>query len=104
MGEDCLTAGDEHVKNARNCEGGLGGGRARAGKAPQAGFYHHHHSRSANHIPLDMAKFNIDLKSLTEATSAAVGGVISTALLYPLDTCKTKYQVEAADRRSRKYK
>lgn len=36
-----------------------------------------------------------DIKALTEATSGAFGGVLSTTILYPLDTCKTKFQAEA---------
>lgn len=37
----------------------------------------------------------LDFEALTEATSGAVGGLLSTTILYPLDTCKTKYQAEA---------
>nr|XP_043632255.1 peroxisomal adenine nucleotide carrier 1-like [Erigeron canadensis] len=36
----------------------------------------------------------IDLESITEATSGAIGAVLSTSILYPLDTCKAKYQAE----------
>lgn len=36
----------------------------------------------------------IDLESLSEATSGAIGSLLSTTILYPLDTCKTKYQAE----------
>ncbi|CAA6654153.1 unnamed protein product [Spirodela intermedia] len=36
----------------------------------------------------------MDWESLTEATSGAVGALVSTTALYPLDTCKTKYQAE----------
>uniref|UniRef100_A0A0D6R604 Peroxisomal adenine nucleotide carrier 1 n=1 Tax=Araucaria cunninghamii TaxID=56994 RepID=A0A0D6R604_ARACU len=41
-----------------------------------------------------------EFESLVEATSGAVGGLLSTTILYPLDTCKTKYQaeVQAGDR------
>lgn len=46
----------------------------------------------------------VDFKSLTEATSGAVGGLLSTTLLYPLDTCKSKYQAEAKAGVARKYK
>jgi adenine nucleotide transporter 17 len=46
----------------------------------------------------------LDFKSLTEATSGAVGGLLSTTILYPLDTCKSKYQAEARAGASRKYK
>nr|GLL43717.1 peroxisomal adenine nucleotide carrier 1-like [Ipomoea trifida]GMD77352.1 peroxisomal adenine nucleotide carrier 1-like [Ipomoea batatas]GMD81784.1 peroxisomal adenine nucleotide carrier 1-like [Ipomoea batatas]GMD95120.1 peroxisomal adenine nucleotide carrier 1-like [Ipomoea batatas] len=34
------------------------------------------------------------MESLSEATSGAVGALVSTTILYPLDTCKTKYQAE----------
>ncbi len=44
-----------------------------------------------------------DFESLTEATSGAVGGLLSTTFLYPLDTCKTKYQAEVRAGASRKY-
>ncbi|KAH9620662.1 hypothetical protein KSS87_020384 [Heliosperma pusillum] len=37
----------------------------------------------------------LDFESLTEATSGAIGALVSTTILYPLDTCKTKYQAEA---------
>ncbi|KAI5072183.1 hypothetical protein GOP47_0012289 [Adiantum capillus-veneris] len=43
-------------------------------------------------------------EDLTEATSGAIGGVLSTSILYPLDTCKTKYQAEARDGQTRKYR
>ena len=46
----------------------------------------------------------VDLKSLTEATSGAVGGLLSTSILYPLDTCKSKYQAEGKVGANRKYK
>jgi hypothetical protein len=46
----------------------------------------------------------VDFKSLTEATSGAVGGLLSTTILYPLDTCKSKYQAEARAGANRKYK
>lgn len=35
-----------------------------------------------------------DMESLAEATSGAIGALVSTTILYPLDTCKTKYQAE----------
>ena len=38
--------------------------------------------------------FPVDRKSLTEATSGAIGALVSTIVLYPLDTCKTKLQAE----------
>lgn len=34
------------------------------------------------------------MESLTEATSGAIGALLSTTILYPLDTCKTRYQAE----------
>ncbi|XP_078441284.1 peroxisomal adenine nucleotide carrier 1-like [Wolffia australiana] len=37
---------------------------------------------------------DLDWESLTEATSGAVGALVSTTVFYPLDTCKTKYQAE----------
>ncbi|KAL2490522.1 Peroxisomal adenine nucleotide carrier 1 [Abeliophyllum distichum] len=37
---------------------------------------------------------SIDLESIAEATSGAIGAVVSTTILYPLDTCKAKYQAE----------
>ncbi|XP_068663711.1 peroxisomal adenine nucleotide carrier 1-like [Aristolochia californica] len=47
---------------------------------------------------------SIDLESLSEATSGAVGALLSTTILYPLDTCKTKYQAEAQAQSQRKYR
>ncbi|KAI9099016.1 hypothetical protein K1719_024783 [Acacia pycnantha] len=44
---------------------------------------------------------SVDLESLAEATSGAIGSLLSTTILYPLDTCKTKYQAEA---RAQKYR
>jgi len=38
--------------------------------------------------------FPMDRESLTEATSGAIGALVSTIVLYPLDTCKTKLQAE----------
>ncbi|KAI4343223.1 hypothetical protein MLD38_027751 [Melastoma candidum] len=46
----------------------------------------------------------VDLESLSEATSGAIGSLLSTTLLYPLDTCKTKYQAEARSHGQRKYR
>ncbi|KAL5566096.1 hypothetical protein UlMin_029260 [Ulmus minor] len=37
----------------------------------------------------------VDLESISEATSGAIGSLLSTTILYPLDTCKTRYQAEA---------
>jgi hypothetical protein len=36
----------------------------------------------------------IDWESLAEATSGAVGSLVSTTVFYPLDTCKSKFQTE----------
>lgn len=47
---------------------------------------------------------NVDLESLAEATSGAIGSLLSTTILYPLDTCKTKYQAEARSQGLRKYR
>jgi len=38
--------------------------------------------------------FPMDRESLPEATSGAIGALVSTIVLYPLDTCKTKLQAE----------
>ncbi|KAF5189061.1 Peroxisomal adenine nucleotide carrier [Thalictrum thalictroides] len=46
----------------------------------------------------------IDFESLTEATSGAVGSLLSTTILYPLDTCKTKYQAEVRSLGQQRYK
>eukprot|EP00245_Coleochaete_scutata_P016873 TRINITY_DN8061_c0_g1_i2.p1 TRINITY_DN8061_c0_g1~~TRINITY_DN8061_c0_g1_i2.p1 ORF type:complete len:142 (+),score=6.71 TRINITY_DN8061_c0_g1_i2:109-534(+) len=46
----------------------------------------------------------VDWKALEEATSGAIGGLLSTTILYPLDTCKTIYQAEAASGSSRRYR
>ncbi|KAE8076994.1 hypothetical protein FH972_015605 [Carpinus fangiana] len=45
-----------------------------------------------------------DLESLSEATSGAIGALVSTTILYPLDTCKTKYQAEVRDHHKQKYR
>ncbi|KAJ9700256.1 hypothetical protein PVL29_005871 [Vitis rotundifolia] len=45
-----------------------------------------------------------DMESLSEATSGAVGALVSTTILYPLDTCKTKYQAEVSDHHQQKYR
>lgn len=34
------------------------------------------------------------MESLSDATAGAVGALVSTTILYPLDTCKTKFQAE----------
>ncbi|XP_047338525.1 peroxisomal adenine nucleotide carrier 1-like [Impatiens glandulifera] len=47
---------------------------------------------------------SVDLESLSEATSGAIGALLSTTILYPLDTCKTKYQAEVQLHGKRKYR
>lgn len=47
---------------------------------------------------------SIDLESISEATSGAIGAVLSTTILYPLDTCKAKYQAEVRSHGRQKYK
>jgi hypothetical protein len=49
-------------------------------------------------------EMGVDLESLSEATSGAIGSLLSTTILYPLDTCKTKYQAEARDHGQQKYR
>ncbi|KAF7805123.1 protein YIPF1-like protein [Senna tora] len=39
-----------------------------------------------------------------QATSGAIGSLLSTTILYPLDTCKTKYQAEARTHGYQKYR
>lgn len=46
----------------------------------------------------------LDFESLTEATSGAIGALVSTTILYPLDTCKTKYQAEARSHDRQRYR
>ncbi|XP_042516676.1 peroxisomal adenine nucleotide carrier 1-like [Macadamia integrifolia] len=46
----------------------------------------------------------LDFESLTEATSGAIGALLSTTILYPLDTCKTKYQAEIRAQGQAKYR
>lgn len=46
----------------------------------------------------------VDLESVSEATSGAVGALISTTVLYPLDTCKTRYQAEVQAHGHQRYK
>ncbi|KAI3440433.1 uncharacterized protein J3R85_003500 [Psidium guajava] len=46
----------------------------------------------------------VDLESLSDATSGAVGSLLSTTVLYPLDTCKTKYQAEVQAHGQQKYR
>ncbi|KAL8524712.1 hypothetical protein ACS0TY_014357 [Phlomoides rotata] len=45
-----------------------------------------------------------DMESVVEATSGAVGALVSTTILYPLDTCKTKYQAENRDHLHQRYR
>ncbi|KAL3538083.1 hypothetical protein ACH5RR_001449 [Cinchona calisaya] len=47
---------------------------------------------------------SVDLESLSEATSGAVGALVSTTILYPLDTCKAKYQAELRAHGQRRYR
>lgn len=47
---------------------------------------------------------SIDLGSLSEATSGAIGALVSTTVLYPLDTCKAKYQAELRAHGQRRYR
>ncbi|KAM7278035.1 hypothetical protein ACFE04_005169 [Oxalis oulophora] len=44
------------------------------------------------------------MESLSEATSGAIGALVSTTILYPLDTCKTKYQAEIRANNQQKYR
>ncbi|XVF57429.1 hypothetical protein PTKIN_Ptkin06aG0204600 [Pterospermum kingtungense] len=46
----------------------------------------------------------VDLESLSEATSGAIGSLLSTTILYPLDTCKTKYQADVRAHGRQKYR
>ncbi|XP_041018801.1 peroxisomal adenine nucleotide carrier 1-like [Juglans microcarpa x Juglans regia] len=46
----------------------------------------------------------LDLKSVSEATSGAIGSLLSTTILYPLDTCKTKYQADVRAHGQQKYR
>lgn len=50
------------------------------------------------------AAMGLDFEALAEASSGAVGGLLSTTLLYPLDTCKTKYQAESRAGQARRYR
>eukprot|EP00850_Spirogloea_muscicola_P000841 SM000003S11086 [mRNA] locus=s3:773450:775290:- [translate_table: standard] len=45
-----------------------------------------------------------EFEALTEATAGAAGSLLSTTLLYPLDTCKTKFQAEAQHGAARRYR
>lgn len=44
------------------------------------------------------------MESLAEASSGAVGALVSTAVLYPLDTCKTKFQAEVRSHGQQRYR
>lgn len=44
------------------------------------------------------------MESVAEATSGAIGSLLSTTILYPLDTCKTKYQAEVRSHNLQKYR
>ncbi|CAI9118556.1 OLC1v1020143C1 [Oldenlandia corymbosa var. corymbosa] len=45
-----------------------------------------------------------DIESLAEATSGAIGSLVSTTVLYPLDTCKSKYQAEIRAHHQQRYR
>ncbi|CAA3008792.1 peroxisomal adenine nucleotide carrier 1 [Olea europaea subsp. europaea] len=47
---------------------------------------------------------SVDLESISDATSGAIGAVVSTTILYPLDTCKAKYQAEIRAHGRRRYR
>lgn len=51
-----------------------------------------------------VGSMGVDLESLAEATSGAVGSLLSTTILYPLDTCKTKYQAEGQAHGQQRYR
>lgn len=46
----------------------------------------------------------LNLESVSEATSGAIGALVSTTILYPLDTCKSKYQAEVRAHHQAKYR
>lgn len=46
----------------------------------------------------------VDIESVAEATSGAVGALLSTTILYPLDTCKTRYQADDRASGRQKYR
>ncbi|KAG6432227.1 hypothetical protein SASPL_103801 [Salvia splendens] len=46
----------------------------------------------------------LDMESLVEATSGSVGALVSTTILYPLDTCKTRYQAENRAHHHQRYR
>ncbi|KAK3002409.1 hypothetical protein RJ639_021712, partial [Escallonia herrerae] len=47
---------------------------------------------------------SLDLESISEASSGAIGALVSTTILYPLDTCKAKYQAEVRAHGQQKYR
>lgn len=47
---------------------------------------------------------DVNFESLAEASSGAVGALVSTTVLYPLDTCKTKYQADVGSNGQQKYR
>ncbi|XP_020204677.1 peroxisomal adenine nucleotide carrier 1, partial [Cajanus cajan] len=49
-------------------------------------------------------KTYVDMESLAEATSAAIGSILSTTTLYPLDTCTTKFQAQVPSLHHPKYR
>ncbi|KAK9919803.1 hypothetical protein M0R45_028380 [Rubus argutus] len=46
----------------------------------------------------------MDLESISEATSGVIGSLLSTTILYPLDTCKTRYQADVKANDQAKYR
>ncbi|KAF3454462.1 hypothetical protein FNV43_RR04909 [Rhamnella rubrinervis] len=46
----------------------------------------------------------LDLESISEATSGAIGSLVSTTILYPLDTCKTRFQAEVRAHGQQRYR
>ncbi|EFJ08606.1 hypothetical protein SELMODRAFT_160785 [Selaginella moellendorffii] len=44
------------------------------------------------------------MEALADATAGAIGGLFTTTILYPLDTCKSKYQAELKAGNSYKYR
>lgn len=47
---------------------------------------------------------SVNLQSISEATSGAIGALVSTTILYPLDTCKAKYQAEVREKGHQRYR
>lgn len=47
---------------------------------------------------------SVNLESISEATSGAIGALVSTTILYPLDTCKAKYQAEVREKGHQRYR